>query len=253
MNILPLPAFTDNYIWLIEENGKATVVDPGDAKVVNSYLKENGLKLENILITHHHYDHTGGVAQLKESYECNVYGPHDSPFKGVEIKLRENDEITIHGFSYKIIEVPGHTLDHIAYYSAEKDVLFCGDTLFSGGCGRIFEGTPSQMFDSLSKLSILDLTTKIYCTHEYTQSNLNFAVKVEPYNNILLEYKNKIDEKRLKNEISLPTNLKLEKDINPFLRSHVLEIKENIKDFAKINHPTDLETFTAVRSLKDNS
>ena len=253
MNILPLPAFTDNYIWLIEENGKATVVDPGDAKVVDSYLKENGLKLENILITHHHYDHTGGVEQLKESYECNVYGPYDSPFKGVEIKLKENDEITIHSYSFKIIEVPGHTLDHIAYYSAEQDVLFCGDTLFSGGCGRIFEGTPSQMFKSLSKLSILDLTTKIYCTHEYTQSNLNFAVKVEPHNNILVEYKNKIDEKRLKNEISLPTNLKLEKDINPFLRSHVSEIKENIKDFAKINHPNDLETFTAVRSLKDNS
>ena len=109
------------------------------------------------------------------------------------------------------------------------------------------------MFESLSKLSILDLTTKIYCTHEYTQSNLNFAVKVEPYNNNLVEYKNKIDEKRLKNEISLPTNLKLEKDINPFLRSHVLEIKKNIRGFAKINHPTDLETFTAVRSLKDNS
>ena len=253
MNILPLPAFTDNYIWLIEENGKATVVDPGDAKVVNSYLKENGLKLENILITHHHYDHTGGVEQLKESYECSIYGPYDSPFKGVEIKLKENYEITILGYYFKIIEVPGHTLDHIAYYSAEQDVLFCGDTLFSGGCGRIFEGTPSQMFESLSKLSILDLTTKIYCTHEYTQSNLNFAVKVEPYNNNLVEYKNKIDEKRLKNEISLPTNLKLEKDINPFLRSHVLEIKKNIRGFAKINHPTDLETFTAVRSLKDNS
>ena len=166
MNILPLPAFTDNYIWLIEENGKATVVDPGDAKVVKSYLKEKGLKLENILITHHHYDHTGGVEQLKESYECSIYGPYDSPFKGVEIKLKENDEIIIHGYSFKIIEVPGHTLDHIAYYSAEQDVLFCGDTLFSGGCGRIFEGTPSQMFESLSKLSILDLTTKIYCTHE---------------------------------------------------------------------------------------
>ena len=106
-----------NYIWLIEENGKATVVDPGDAKVVNSYLKENGLKLENILITHHHYDHTGGVEELKESYECNVYGPYDSPFEGVEIKLKENDEITIHGFSFKIIEVPGHTLDHLAFYS----------------------------------------------------------------------------------------------------------------------------------------
>ena len=144
-------------------------------------------------------------------------------------------------------------MDHIAYYSEEQNTLFCGDTLFSGGCGRIFEGTPDQMYESLSKLSVLDLSTKIYCTHEYTQSNLNFAIKVEPGNNNLVEYKNKIDEKRSNNEISLPTNLKLEKNINPFLRSHVEEIKENVKDFAKINHPSDLETFTAVRSLKDNS
>ena len=253
MNILPLPAFTDNYIWLIEENGKATVVDPGDAEVVINYLKEKNLELENILITHHHFDHTGGVKQLKETHECIVYGPHDSPFKGVEIKLKENDEISIHGSTFKIIEVPGHTLDHIAYYSKEQNTLFCGDTLFSGGCGRIFEGTPDQMYESLSKLSVLDLSTKIYCTHEYTQSNLNFAIKVEPGNDSLVEYKNKIDEKRSNNEISLPTNLKLEKNINPFLRSHVEEIKENVKDFAKINHPSDLETFTAVRSLKDNS
>jgi hydroxyacylglutathione hydrolase len=253
MNILPLPAFTDNYIWLIEKNGKATVVDPGDAEVVNNYLKEKNLELENILITHHHYDHTGGVEQLRESYECNVYGPCDSPFNGVEIKLKENDEIQIHDTKFKIIEVPGHTLDHIAYYSEEQSTLFCGDTLFSGGCGRIFEGTPNQMYESISKLSVLDLSTIIYCTHEYTQSNLNFAIKVEPGNDNLVEYKNNIDMKRSKNEISLPTNLKLEKNINPFLRSHVEEIKENIKDFAKINHPSDLETFTAVRSLKDNS
>lgn len=253
MNILPLPAFTDNYIWLIEENGKATVVDPGDAEVVNNCLKEKNLELENILITHHHFDHTGGVKQLKETHGCNVYGPYDSPFNGVEIKLKENDEISVHGSTFKIIEVPGHTLDHIAYYSEEQNTLFCGDTLFSGGCGRIFEGTPDQMYESLSKLSVLDLSTKIYCTHEYTQSNLNFAIKVEPGNNNLVEYKNKIDEKRSNNEISLPTNLKLEKNINPFLRSHVEEIKENVKDFAKINHPSDLETFTAVRSLKDNS
>lgn len=253
MNILPLPAFTDNYIWLIEENGKATVVDPGEAEVVNNCLKEKNLELENILITHHHYDHTGGVEKLRESYECNVYGPCDSPFNGVEIKLKENDEIQIHDTKFKIIEVPGHTLDHIAYYSEEQSTLFCGDTLFSGGCGRIFEGTPNQMYESLSKLSVLDLSTIIYCTHEYTQSNLNFAIEVEPGNDNLVEYKNNIDMKRSKNEISLPTNLKLEKSINPFLRSHVAEIKENIKDFAKINHPSDLETFTAVRSLKDNS
>ncbi len=253
MNILPLPAFTDNYIWLIEKNGKATVVDPGDSKVVKNYLKEKNLKLENILITHHHFDHTGGVEQLKESYECNVYGPYDSPFKGVEIKLKEDDEILVHGSTFKVIEVPGHTLDHIAYYSEEQSTLFCGDTLFSGGCGRIFEGTPNQMYESLSKLSALDLSTKIYCTHEYTQSNLNFAIKVEPGNKNLVEYKNKIDKKRSNNEISLPTDLSLEKNINPFLRSHVVEIKENIEDFAKISHPSDLETFTAVRSLKDNS
>lgn len=253
MNILPLPAFTDNYIWLIEENGKASVVDPGDSKVVDSYLKEKNLELENILITHHHFDHTGGVEQLKKSYECNVYGPYDSPFGGVEIKLKEDDEISVHGSTFKIIEVPGHTLDHIAYYSEEQNTLFCGDTLFSGGCGRIFEGTPYQMYESLSKLSALDLSTRIYCTHEYTQSNLNFAIKVEPGNDNLVDYKNKVDKKRSNNEISLPTNLKLEKNINPFLRSHVEEIKENVKDFAKINRPSDLETFTAVRSLKDNS
>ena len=253
MNILPLPAFTDNYIWLIEENGKATVVDPGDADVVDNYLKEENLKLENILITHHHFDHTGGVQKLKESYKCDVYGPHDSPFNGVDIKLKENDEISIHDSSFKVIEIPGHTLDHIAYHSKEQNILFCGDTLFSGGCGRIFEGTPNQMYESLSKLSVLDASTKIYCGHEYTQSNLDFAVKVEPSNGNLVEYKSKIDKKRLNNEISLPTNLGLEKDINPFLRSHVLEIKESIKEFSKINNPTDFETFTSVRSLKDNS
>ena len=253
MNILPLPAFTDNYIWLIEENGKATVVDPGDADVVDNFLIEGNLKLENILITHHHFDHTGGVEKLKDSYGCNVYGPHDSPFNGVDIKLKENDKISIHDYLFKIIEIPGHTLDHIAYYSQEQNILFCGDTLFSGGCGRIFEGTPSQMYESLSKLSHLDISTKIYCGHEYTQSNLNFALKVEPNNDNLVEYKNKIDKKRLNNEISLPTSLGLEKDINPFLRSHVLEIKESIKDIAKINNPTDFETFSSVRSLKDNS
>ncbi len=253
MDILPLPAFTDNYIWLIEENGKATVVDPGDANVVENFLTEKNLKLENIFITHHHFDHTGGVQRLKESYNCDVYGPYNSPFNGVDIKLKENDEIAIFNSSFKIIEIPGHTLDHIAYYSKNQNILFCGDTLFSGGCGRIFEGTPSQMYESLSKLSLLDKSTKIYCGHEYTQSNLNFAVKVEPSNDNLVKYKRKIDKKRLNNEISLPTSLELEKNINPFLRSHVSEIKESIKEIAKINNPTDFETFTSVRSLKDNS
>ena len=253
ISVEPLKAFDDNYIWLVTTNEGSIVIDPGESQNLLKIVKENNLNLKAILITHHHFDHTGGVKQLKETHQCNVYGPHDSPFKGVEIKLKENDEISIHGSTFKIIEVPGHTLDHIAYYSKEQNTLFCGDTLFSGGCGRIFEGTPDQMYESLSKLSVLDLSTKIYCTHEYTQSNLNFAIKVEPGNDNLVEYKNKIDEKRSNNEISLPTNLKLEKNINPFLRSHIVEIKENVKDFAKINYPSDLETFTAIRSLKDNS
>ena len=252
MNILPLPAFTDNYIWLIEENGKASVVDPGDAKVVDSYLKENGLKLENILITHHHYDHTGGVEQLKESYECNVYGPYDSPFKGVEIKLKENDEISIHGCSFKIIEVPGHTLDHIAYYSEEQNVLFCGDTLFSGGCGRIFEGTPSQMYESLSKLSVLDLSTKIYCTHEYTLSNLTFALKVEPNNDDLKKYFEEVSTLRDSNKMSLPSSISLENKINPFLRTSIEEVKANAEDYANKKDLQPVEVLATIRDWKDN-
>ncbi len=251
MNILPLPAFTDNYIWLIEENGKATVVDPGDAKVVDSYLKENGLKLENILITHHHYDHTGGVEQLKESYECNVYGPCDSPFKGVEIKLKENDEITIHGCSFKIIEVPGHTLDHIAYYSAEQDVLFCGDTLFAGGCGRVFEGTFEQMFKSLKKISNYPKETKIFCGHEYTLSNLKFALEVDEDNKQLEDEYINVKKLISSDMPSLPTNLNKELNVNPFLRCNEINIKNKVIDKFDIIDD-ELEVFTALRKWKDN-
>ncbi len=242
MNILPLPAFTDNYIWLIEENGKATVVDPGDAEVVNNCLKEKNLELENILITHHHYDHTGGVEQLKKSHECNVYGPHDSPFNGVEIKLKENDEISIHGSTFKIIEVPGHTLDHIAYYSEEQNTLFCGDTLFSGGCGRIFEGTPDQMYESLSKLSVLELSTKIYCTHEYTINNLEFVKSIIDDDDVD-DYYTISQNKRSKNEPTLPSNIGLEKTINPFL---LQKIPENLKNLSQV------DCFRELRIAKDN-
>ena len=214
---------------------------------------DNNLELTDILITHHHNDHIGGVSKLKNAFpNVNIFGPSDSRIPANNI-VKDEDTIKLDSLNeeFRVLDVRGHTNSHIAYYFHKK--LFCGDTLFSCGCGRLFEGTAEDMFSSLNKFISLPEETLVFCAHEYTQSNLNFAVQVEPFNNNLIEYKNKIDKKRLKNEISLPTNLKLEKDINPFLRSHVLEIKENIKDFANINYPTDLETFTAVRSLKDNS
>ena len=254
INIEPIEAFSDNYIWLLTTNEGSIVIDPGESQNLLKIIKKNNLNLKAILITHHHFDHTGGINEILSEKSIDVYGPNNN-IDSINIRVTNESKINLLGIEFEIIEIPGHTLDHIAYYSENNGhpILFCGDTLFSGGCGRIFEGTPDQMYESLSKLSVLDLSTKIYCTHEYTQSNLNFAIKVEPGNDNLLEYKNKIDEKRSNNEISLPTNLELEKNINPFLRSHVVEIKEKVKDFAKIEHPSDLETFTAVRSLKDNS
>ena len=234
MNILPLPAFTDNYIWLIEENGKATVVDPGDAEVVNNCLKEKNLELENILITHHHFDHTGGVEQLKKSHECNVYGPHDSPFNGVEIKLKEDDEISIHGLTFKIIEVPGHTLDHIAYYSEEQNTLFCGDTLFSGGCGRIFEGTKLQMYESINLIKNFPTKTKIFFGHEYTKQNSKFCACYDPTNKKLMDKIVEIDNKLNSNLSTTPTILADEIDCNIFLRTD------------------SLSSFSKLRELKDN-
>ena len=243
IKVEPIPAFSDNYIWLVTTNEGSIVIDPGDANPVIEYLSKNkDLTLNSILLTHHHYDHSGGIEDLRKRYDLKVFGPNNQ-IKSVDHRVVEGDEILVNGLIFKIIEVPGHTLDHIAFYNDGDDdpILFCGDTLFAAGCGRVFEGTFDQMYESLSKLSVLDLSTKIYCTHEYTQSNLNFAIKVEPGNDSLVEYKNKIDEKRSNNEISLPTNLKLEKNINPFLRSHVEEIKENVKavSYTHLTLPTN--------------
>ena len=257
IKIEPIKAFSDNYIWLVTTNEGLLVVDPGDAAPVESYLKDNNMSLSNILITHHHFDHTGGVKKLSETNNnVDVYGPTNSIFDGINKELKDGDKINILGIDFSIIEVPGHTLDHIAFF-AENDgnpFLFCGDTLFAGGCGRIFEGTYEQMFESLSKLSELPLNTKVYCGHEYTLSNLSFALKVDKSNNILqVRYTDCIEARN--NDIpTIPSTLELEMQTNPFLRHDQKDIQECImqkNDY--LEDPNNMEIFKALREWKDNT
>ena len=242
MKIFHIPAFTDNYIWCIQKNKKLAVVDPGDSKELLNLIKDNDLILEDILITHHHFDHTGGLEDLHKLVKGNIYGPKQSN-KFINKFVSENDEIEVLGNKYKIFETPGHTLDHISYYSEDINSLFCGDTLFSGGCGRAFEGTFEQLHNSIQKLNGLPESTLIYAAHEYTVSNLQFAYSVHN-DEIILENLNHSKKLLSEGNITLPTVLSLEKRINLFLL-------ENRPEFAKAK--PDLEWFTELRERKDSA
>ena len=252
INIKPLKAYTDNYIWLLETNEEVSVVDPGDAKPVLDYLRKTNKNLKDILITHHHFDHTAGVPELENIISGSIYGPKDS-YELIKEKVVQGDTISSLGIKFQIIEVPGHTLDHIAFYSEEYNILFCGDTLFAGGCGRVFEGTFDQMFESLNKLKQLPDSTQIYCGHEYTKSNLLFSVEVEPENNDLIMRNTKIDNLLLENGSSLPSSIELEKKTNPFLRCDVLS--DNIQVIQKfgLSNPSEKEIFKYIREWKDST
>ena len=252
INIKPLKAYTDNYIWLLETNEEVSVVDPGDAKPVLDYLRKTNKNLKDILITHHHFDHTAGVPELENIISGSIYGPKDS-YELIKEKVAQGDTISSLGIKFQIIEVPGHTLDHIAFYSEEYNILFCGDTLFAGGCGRVFEGTFDQMFESLNKLKQLPDSTQIYCGHEYTKSNLLFSVEVEPENNDLIMRNTKIDNLLLENGSSLPSSIELEKKTNPFLRCDVLS--DNIQVIQKfgLSNPSEKEIFKYIREWKDST
>ena len=253
-NIVRIPAFTDNYIWLsVDDRGNALVVDPGDARPVIDYLEHRQFNLTDILITHHHQDHIGGVDELTKAYpNVNVFGPATERFPMVTVPCQALDDIEpISGdHSYRVLEVPGHTTDHIAFYSAPN--LFIGDTLFSAGCGRLFEGTPQQMLTSLTKLLTLPGDTKIYCAHEYTQANIEFAINVTPYNKQLLSYKQQVEMLRKAGAATIPTILATEKLINPFLRTHQEDVIEGVrKKFDLKEETSQLEIFSKLRAWKD--
>lgn len=217
--ILPIPAFTDNYIWTIRDSSCAVVVDPGDAAPVIDYLSAHGLTLAGILVTHHHADHIGGIDALLERWSVPVFGPDDPRIPQATHRVREGDRVRVphFGMELAVLEVPGHTRSHVAY--AGDGLVFCGDTLFAAGCGRLFEGSAEQMFRSLSKLAALPGSTRVYCTHEYTLANISFAKAVEPANKALADFERVATTRREKNEPTVPTTIALELAINPFMRS----------------------------------
>ena len=222
MNLIPLPAFTDNYIWLLHSGHHAIVVDPGDAQPVLSALQQYGLQLDAILVTHHHADHVGGVDVLREATGARVWGPARERIPEPLLRLHHGDTVVELGLTFSVMDVPGHTSGHIAYFCQSMDgapLLFCGDTLFSGGCGRLFEGTPAQMLASLDSLAALPGNTRVCCTHEYTLSNLKFARAVEPRNADLNQYSAWCEAPRSKGQPTLPSSIAKELQINPFLRT----------------------------------
>lgn len=259
MKVSMIKAFSDNYIWAISSNdsNKLAIVDPGDANVCIEFIEQQNLQLSNILITHHHADHVGGINKLVEycknkQWSLTVYGPENESIPHCDVTLNESQTVKLAdlGFEFTVIDLPGHTSGHIAYLS--EDNLFCGDTLFSGGCGRLFEGTPEQMLSSLDKLSALPERTHVYCAHEYTQANLNFALTVEPCNAELVHYYNQVLQKRENGIATIPTSIMLEKKINPFLRSHEASLMASASEYSESVVKDKLQTFTIIRGWKDN-
>ncbi|MEF9898341.1 MAG: hydroxyacylglutathione hydrolase [Pseudomonas sp.] len=251
-----LPAFTDNYIWLLQDSAlqQCAVVDPGDAAPVLAWLERHpGWRLTDILVTHHHHDHVGGVEQLKQATGAQVCGPSQERIPGRDLALDDHASVRVLGLDFQIIAVPGHTLGHIAYYcgSTALPLLFCGDTLFAAGCGRLFEGTPEQMHHSLERLAALPAQTLVYCTHEYTLSNLRFAKAVEPENSHIAQRFADVTALRAQDRITLPSTLALEKLTNPFLRTTETSVKEKLDERSTLIDPTPSAVFAGLRAWKD--
>lgn len=251
MDIQSLRAFEDNYIWLLREGRRVVVVDPGDEAPVLRYLAEEDADLAAILLTHHHGDHTGGVAGLLARHPVPVFGPAGESIAGVSVPLREGDKIALPDFAagLKVIDVPGHTRGHIAYYG--EGALFCGDTLFACGCGRLFEGTAAQMWSSLGKLAALPPETGVYCAHEYTESNIRFALAVESGNAALLTRAGRVAELRRNLQPTVPFTLAEELATNPFLRSAQPEVARAAERHCGTALPGATEVFAALREWRN--
>lgn len=257
--IFPIPAFRDNYIWAFHDPvaGTACVVDPGDAGPVLAWLARMELHLTHILVTHHHPDHTGGLPALVEACAPRVLGPANSPINGIDQGLQDGDRVTVLGVLFEVLTVPGHTLDHIAFYApAPGDqpvpALFCGDTLFAAGCGRIFEGDPRMMYRSLQKLAQLDHHSRVFCTHEYTLANLRFAAAVEPGNPAISRRLAEVSAGRSANRPSLPSTIAQELLTNPFLRCTEPEPRQSAESRSGRVLHEESAVFAELRSWKDS-
>lgn len=252
-----LPAFNDNYIWLAHRDGRAMVVDPGQAEPVLQALEKRELILDTILLTHHHADHVGGVLALQQRTGATVYGPATEKLPACDHRLAEND--TVHltqlGLQFHVLDVPGHTAGHIAYHgdlNPGQHVLFCGDTLFAAGCGRLFEGTSSQMVESLGKLQSLPSDTLVCCAHEYTLANLRWALQVEPDNPVLQDRWETASGQRARGEPTLPSTIDTERRSNPFLRLSHASVAHAAARYADSSLAGPVDVFASLRDWKNN-
>lgn len=255
LQVTPVPAFDDNYLWLIHAPARSehvVVVDPGDADAINQALHQHHLRLAAVLVTHHHRDHVGGVAQLQQEHAVPVYGPAAETIPGQLIAVRDNDTVKLAelGLEFLVMDVPGHTAGHIAYYG--HGALFCGDTLFSAGCGRLFEGTAAQMWRSLNKLMRLPANTQVYCAHEYTLANLRFSAAVEPDNQAVAMHLRQCEATRAVGRPTLPSTIGLELNINPFLRVREQTVKRAAETHAGHTLDSEPDIFAVLRDWKNH-
>jgi hydroxyacylglutathione hydrolase len=253
LDVIPVRAFKDNYVWTLRNATHAAVVDPGEARPVLDYLAREKLELAAILATHHHPDHVGGVSQLLEKFSVPVYGPKNEPIPTLTKPVSEGDTVTIPqlGVSFSVLDIPGHTRAHIAYYGA--GALFCGDTLFACGCGRLFEGTAEQMYASLGKLRALPDDTKVYCGHEYTLANIGFARGVEPQNAALAARESRDRRLSEAGKPTLPSTMREEKATNPFLRCSEPAVVESVNKYLGTRVSDPVRVFAAIREWKNRS
>lgn len=255
MKLIALPAFTDNYIWLLHNDRYVLAVDPGDSTAVLNWLRQHpGLQLDTILVTHHHADHTGGLAELVARTGAQSFGPALEKMPVDVQAVEQGHRFKWHELHFEVLDVPGHTLGHVAYWAqpaGQDPVLFCGDTLFSGGCGRLFEGTPAQMLDSLDRLAALPDNTQVCCAHEYTLANLKFALAVEPQNKALQRHFEICTQQRQQAIPTLPVTIKTERAINPFLRSREADVMAAVRQHDP-QARDEVSTFAALRQWKND-